>query len=187
MGRLRLYRIRGLGRQSVEITLTTRKTFIVLAGIPYSGKTTFRKAYLKDFATISLDDLVNEVANASNKTYNEVWHSCVTECNAKLQALYNKYSDQHVVVDMTNLTAKKRRNLIKDRAGDRYKVCIYFPIPEPEEFANRVLNRPFQVISPNILKNMVDMYVEPTKEEGFDAVYTPEQFVAEIKKAEIKA
>lgn len=153
-----------------------------MAGIPYSGKTTFREFYLRDFATISLDDLVKEVAKEQQKTYNEVWASCVKECNVKLNKLHDQYKDTHTVIDMTNLTAKKRRNLLKDHANGRYKVCIYFPIPEPEELANRVLSRPSQTIAPSLLKNMADMYVYPTLEEGFDKIYTPEQFIEEILK-----
>lgn len=166
----------------MEISVTAKKILIILAGIPYSGKSTFRDYYLKDFATISIDDLVHLVAEEQGKTYNEVWASCVKKCSSKAKALCHTYKDTNTVIDMTNLTAKKRRTLIKDYANGRYVVCVYFSIPEPEELANRVLNRPSQTISPNLLKNMADMYVYPTLEEGFDAIYTPEQFIEEIKK-----
>lgn len=162
--------------------MLNKAVFIVLAGIPYSGKTTFRREYLADFETISLDEQLFKKASLEEKTYSEIWTKYAKECTGELEKLQQNLKELNVVYDAHNLTAKKRRKLLEDYANDRWKVCIYFPIPDEEEFANRVLSRPQQTLSPNIIKNFTDMYVHPTLEEGFNAIYTPDQFIEEVKK-----
>lgn len=161
--------------------MSTKSVFIVLAGIPYSGKTTFRKKYLADFETISLDEQLFKKASLEEKSYSEIWTKYASQCMSEMKTLHENLKEFNVVVDAPNLTAKKRRNLLSDYAHDRWKVCIYFPTPDEEEFAARVLGRPQQAVSPNLIKNFADMYVYPTLAEGFDAIYTPEKFIKETK------
>lgn len=150
---------------------------MILVGPPLSGKTTFFNKTFKDKAVtlISRDAIVMEVAGTDN--YNHAFNTVdQKEVNNKLeykiqQAVKNK---QNVVVDMTNLTSKRRRTTLRYFTNDYNKIAVIFPMLSDKEFAERNKKRELEenkTIPENVMKNMIASYQPINREtEGFDRV-----------------
>jgi predicted kinase len=150
-----------------------KSNFVVLCGIPYSGKTHFLKTKFLDHKTISLDSFLHAKATEEGITYNESFSRYIASADyAKKELLkfYKQDLSQNVLVDQTNLTSKTRRALL-EFAGNRHKVAIWFPLPSLEVLEERIQLRSSQVIPPNVIKHMADIYSKPSLEEGFDEVH----------------
>ena len=119
--------------------LKDKKFLILLIGHPLVGKSTFIKNKLNnlDFNLISRDNIILELS--STKEYNKAWD----EVNHKeVDRILNKRIDnsilnnESVVIDMTNLTKKRRKGFI-NRFNDYYKVGILFDILSSDEIKSR--------------------------------------------------
>ncbi len=155
--------------------LKNKKFLILLIGHPLVGKSTFIKNKLNnlDFNLISRDNIILELS--STKEYNKAWD----EVNHKeVDHILNKRIDnsilnnESVVIDMTNLTKKRRKGFI-NRFNDYYKVGILFDILSSDEIKSRNEkrnNEESKYIGESIIQNMISSYQTPTKEEGFDKI-----------------
>ncbi len=155
--------------------LKNKKFLILLIGHPLVGKSTFIKNKLNnlDFNLISRDNIMLELS--STKEYNKAWD----EVNHKeVDRILNKRIDnsilnnESVVIDMTNLTKKRRKGFI-NRFNDYYKVGILFDILSSDEIKSRNEkrnNEESKYINESIINTMISSYQTPTKEEGFDKI-----------------
>ena len=150
-----------------------RPKFIMLMGLPGSGKSTFRTThYDRDaFVHLSTDDLVDQEAEARHATYNDVWPEYIKEATTRVNEMFQTAlkSKLNIVWDQTNLTAKKRLGVLRQVPKDYLKMVIYVQTDEVER-QRRLLDRPGKNIPAHIDKQMIGTLVVPTIEEGWDSV-----------------
>ena len=152
---------------------------LILVGPPLSGKSVFCKNFIEDIDSeveiISRDSIVLEVygSNDYDKAFKSVDQKKV---NDKLEKKLTDASENgdNVIVDMTNLTSKRRKHTL-GYFGDEYqKVAVIFPPVDWNEIQRRNLKRQKEenkTIPEHVIKNMLSSY-QPVKQEfeGFDKV-----------------
>lgn len=156
----------------------------VMVGLPATGKSTMVNQVVRDMSdhdtrvfVYSTDDLLEAAAKELGSTYDEVFETLiksVTEAaNSSLDvAIRNKH---HVIWDQTNLGAKKRAKIVNRMRQAGYRVecgCILLPAGDSqwEDWRHRMASRPGKTIPDNVIESMMDSFVMPTVDEGFDAV-----------------
>ena len=152
-----------------------------MVGLPATGKSTLVNQVIRDLGdkvfVYSTDDLLEAAAKELGSTYDEVFETLiksVTEAaNSLLDvAVRNKHN---VIWDQTNLGAKKRTKIINRMRQAGYRVeceCILLPAGDSqfEDWRWRMQSRPGKTIPVSVIESMMDSYVKPTEDEGFDAV-----------------
>lgn len=154
------------------------KFAIILVGLPALGKSTrvaeIQKQYPQVFV-YSTDNYIVNVAKWNNTTYDQEWakhnKAALEFANAGLNDAIT--AGQSVVFDQTNLSAKKRKSIITrmKQAGYTVRVEVFVPPFTHEEeqvWKMRLSSRVGKTIPSNVLAGMMESYVEPTPEEGFD-------------------
>jgi predicted kinase len=170
-----------------------KKKFFVLVGVPASGKSTWIKNTFQEFEpyVINVDDIVHDVARRLNLQYDSIKSSDdpATEMANQLigKEVKNKISQavssgKDIVVDMLNLTPKKRKfamSAIRGRENEYHKIAIVFEFEGAEKEIIKNAEKRAQLyksqgssktISANDIKNMMSSFKRPTKEEGFDEI-----------------
>ena len=152
----------------------------VMVGLPATGKSTLIKSmYKPDTWIYSTDMYIESVAEDNGITYNEAFESNIkaaTEFNEqKVQTIIGLQKD--IIWDQTNLGVKKRRKIINRMKQAGYQVrCVCIMPPKPShisdqvDWKHRLNNRPGKNIPNHILVNMIESYVVPTIDEGFDVI-----------------
>ena len=151
----------------------------ILIGLPASGKSTWREANVGPVVASS-DDHIEAVAARENKTYSEVFESAISEAEVVFrEAIIDAYSEKKdLIIDRTNLFAKKRAHLIKEAKRNGYRVvAVWFAPPATEgEWAvweNRLKERgDAKKIPWHVLNSMAANMQMPTLDEGFNEVTT---------------
>ena len=157
-----------------------------MVGLPAMGKSTLVKSERAIYKGIdfpvfvySTDDLLEAAAKDLGSTYDEVFETMiksVTEAaNASLDVAVKKRQD--IIWDQTNLGVKKRAKIINRMKQAGYQVrCVCIIPPESdydgdkEDWVHRLANRPGKTIPQHVLSNMIDSFVVPTVDEGFDMI-----------------
>ena len=148
--------------------------FIVLVGLPYSGKSFLKNNLgLNDYVTVSSDNIILEWALAENKSYNEIFKDRVDEAQKEsvrrmLSALKEK---KDIIIDQTNLTKASRARKLSQVPKDYKKICIVVPEPTDEELESRKKERTSHKVPDSVLVDMRKLYQTPSIEEGFDTIY----------------
>ena len=163
---------------STENTNASKPIFVMLVGPPGVGKTTWRNNKMRqhlptgDIAVISSDDYIEEVAKRENKTYTEVFQSAIAYASDSSKKDFSEAVERgdHIVWDQTNLSAKKRKGLLKQIPNDYFKICVYWDIQNEAKWKKQ-LERPGKFIPESVLKSMLDNYTHPTYDEGWDMLY----------------
>jgi predicted kinase len=152
----------------------------VMVGVPALGKSTFIKSLKTDENWIySTDMFIDAVAEDNGITYSEAFASNIqaaTQFNEqKLETMIRLRRD--VIWDQTNLGIGKRRKIVNRMKQAGYTVnCICLLPPEPghiddqKAWAFRLNNRPGKVIPTHVIASMLETFVVPTREEGFDSI-----------------
>lgn len=153
----------------------------VMVGLPAMGKSTLIKAMYKDNATwiYSTDMYIEAVAEDNGITYNEAFESNIkaaTDFNEqKLKTMMDLEKD--IIWDQTNLGVGKRKKIINRMRQAGYQVrcdCIIPPedghVDDLKVWKRRLENRPGKIIPQHVLSNMIENYVQPKIEEGFDMI-----------------
>jgi predicted kinase len=156
--------------------LESKQPFVLLLiGPPLSGKTTFvSNNFDADSVTIiSRDDLVIELSGISdyNLAFNTVDQKLVKAELTKRLIEAGK-SNKNVIIDMTNMTSKRRRKSLS-HFNDYYKIGVIFPILEKCEYNRRNLNRLLdenKLIKDSIINRMINQFQEIRENEGFDEI-----------------
>lgn len=147
---------------------------IILVGPPLSGKTTWIRNNFPNTKVISRDETLMEVYGSRNYTeaFNNVDQKEVD------RVLTQKFIDanaakESVIVDMTHMASKRRKQNLDYFTNDYYKLAVIFPILSDEEYAKRNQKRIEEEnkdLPMRIVKSMISSYQPISKEEGFDKV-----------------
>lgn len=167
----------------IDQILKDKKFLILLIGHPLVGKSTFIKNKLNnlDFDLISRDNIIMSLSNSNDytKAWNEVNHKNVDKI------LNNNLSDsvqngKSVVIDMTNLTKKRRKTFLNRFNDDYYKIGIIFEFLSKDELSKRNKKREKEenkYINESIIYNMIDTYQLPTIDEGFNKIINANKII----------
>lgn len=151
---------------------------LVLIGPPLVGKSTWiRENFISkdiDLNVISRDQLVVDLYGSDdyNKAFKEVNQKEVNDMLERSFIEASKNGD-NVIVDMTNLTSKRRKSTL-NYFGDEYqKVAVIFPPVDWEEIKRRNEKREIEeqkTIPEHVIRNMLSSYQPVKEEEGFDKI-----------------
>ena len=152
----------------------TTPTLYVLVGIPGSGKSTWveNQEWAKDCAYISTDKLVEEEAKRQGSTYNDVFHDYMKKATLLMcEEVYDaRDQEKSIIWDQTSTTIKSRAKKLRMLPNYK-KIAVVFKVPEAEELNRRLANRPGKTIPKNVVDQMINGFVTPTEEEGFDEIW----------------
>ena len=147
---------------------------IILIGPPLSGKTTWIRENFPTTEVISRDEIVMEVYGSRN--YTEAFKSVDQKEVDKV--LTQKFIDankekKNVIVDMTHMASKRRKQNLNYFTDDYYKLGVIFPILSDEEYEKRNQKRIEEEnkdLPMGIVKSMISSYQPITSDEGFNKV-----------------
>jgi predicted kinase len=147
---------------------------LILSGIPMSGKSTWVRENYPDVLAISRDEIVMEVAGTRdyNLAFKTVDQKAVDKLLVKrITEAATKKVD--VIIDMTNLSRKVRIKNLSYFSDDYYKVAVVLPILDSAEYKRRNDFRSVnenKFIPPFVITNMMNSFVLPIEDEGFDKI-----------------
>lgn len=149
---------------------------LTLIGPPLSGKDTWiRNNFdLNEVVMISRDQILMDVYGSDN--YDEAFKNVnQKEVDRVLISTIQKAvkEKKNVIINMTNMTRKRRTYNLGFFSDDYYKVAVIFPILDEAEYERRNLKRKEEeqkFIPSHVLKSMISSYQSVTKEEGFDKI-----------------
>jgi predicted kinase len=150
-----------------------------MVGLPASGKSTRVRELLavNPIVVYSTDNLIEDWAAQDGKTYNEIFNDCIKRATEEMNQLLDIAirGREDIVWDQTNLGAKKRAKIINRMRNAGYRVeceCILFPVGDSqwEDWNWRLNNRSGKTIPDSVIESMMDSFVRPVLDEGFDTV-----------------
>lgn len=147
--------------------------FIMLVGLPASGKSTFVKEWRLGEAVVSSDDYIETEATAAGKTYDEFFSPEIyKEAENYMNVVFeNAIKDKNSIIwDQTNLSVKKRMSVLKRVPAEYTKIAVVFETPSSEEWNRRLNSRPGKTIPKHVLDSMLTNFVYPSLDEGFDKI-----------------
>lgn len=147
---------------------------MMLIGPTLSGKSTYIRNNYPDTDVISRDEIVMEIFGSRdyNRAFKEVDQKEVDRTLARRLKEAND-AKRSVIVDMTNMTAKRRLATLLNFDNDFTRVAVVFPILSEDEYLRRNIDRNAKEnkwIPPAVIKSMVDSFQAPTSEEKYDIV-----------------
>lgn len=147
---------------------------IILVGPPLSGKSTWIRQNFTDINVISRDEILMEVygsrnyteafQNVNQKEVDRVLDSRLKEANS---------SNQNVIIDMTNMTSKRRKQNLNYFSSDFYKLAVIFPRLSDDEYIrrnNKRIQEENKDLPMHVIKNMISSYQNIKDDEGFNRV-----------------
>jgi predicted kinase len=147
---------------------------IILVGPPLSGKSTWIRQNFPDINVISRDEILMEVygsrnyteafQNVNQKEVDRVLDSRLREANS---------SNQNVIIDMTHMTSKRRKQNLNYFSSDFYKLAVIFPILSDDEYVrrnNKRIEEENKDLPMHVIKNMISSYQNIKDDEGFNRV-----------------
>ncbi len=151
------------------------KTAYILVGVPGSGKSTWvvdNKSWTQDCAIISTDYHVEEYARSVGKTYSEVFEEYMPTA-VRLMAdnvVTARNYDFNIIWDQTSTTVASRVKKFRMLPDYRH-IAVVFKTPEEDELKKRLASRPGKEIPWSVVSSMMNNFVEPTVEEGYNEVW----------------
>jgi predicted ABC-type ATPase len=157
----------------------TKPVCIVMVGLPASGKSTrvgALTAVNPELFVYSTDNHIEQCAKQNGWTYDQAFaefiESATKHMNEQIDIAIR--SRQDIVWDQTNLGAKKRAKIINRMRNAGYRVeceCILLPAGDSqwEDWQHRMASRSGKTIPDSVIESMMDSFVKPTVDEGFDA------------------
>jgi predicted kinase len=151
---------------------------MILIGPPLSGKTFFYNSFISEFKSavklISRDNIVMEIYGSRNYTeaFQKVNHKEVDRVLDKRLKEAN-LSKENVIVDMTHMTSKRRKQNLNYFSDDFYKLAVIFPILEEEEYERRNSKRIAEEnkdLPIHVIRSMISSYQTIKDDEGFDRI-----------------
>ena len=147
---------------------------MMLIGPTLSGKSTYIRNNYPNVEVISRDEIVMEVFGSRdyNLAFKEVDQK---EVDRVLATRFKSANDlkTSVIIDMTNMTVKRRMATLRNFDKDFSRLAVVFPILSEEEYTKRNIERNAKEnkwIPPFVIKSMIDSYQEPTLDEGYDRI-----------------
>lgn len=158
----------------------------VMVGLPATGKSTLVESQREIYDAIdmdvfvySTDQFIEDAAKHFGKTYNEAFEDNIKGATAAMEQLLSEAIEKgsDIIWDQTNLGVKKRKKIVNRMKQAGYQVrceCIVPPESDydgdKEDWVERLVNRPGKTIPQHVLSNMIDSFVQPTIDEGFDMI-----------------
>jgi predicted kinase len=151
---------------------------LILIGPPLSGKSFFYRKFLSEIDNsvelISRDEILMNVYGSRNYTeaFNNVNQKEVDVALDKAFREANKMK-KNVIVDMTHMSSKRRKQNLNYFTEDYYKLGVIFPILSDEEYETRNRKRILEEnkdISMQLVKRMISTYQPIRHDEDFDKV-----------------
>ncbi|NQU71118.1 MAG: ATP-binding protein [Rhodospirillales bacterium] len=153
--------------------------FIMMVGLPGSGKSTVARQLLTDLAdkayvVLCPDDIVIAMGKPEGLTYTQSVQKFSFKKAEKIfmaqlkQALADR---KNIIVDRTNLMVGIRAGLLRDIPPDYTKTAMICEV-EPDVLRRRLDNRAKRtgkIISEKVLTQMIEAYQPPTRSE-FDEI-----------------
>jgi predicted kinase len=149
---------------------------IILIGPPLSGKSTWIRENFPTTEVISRDETVMEVYGSRNYTeaFNNVDQKQVDKVLTQ-KFLDANSSKKNVIVDMTHMASKRRKQNLNYFSNDYYKLGVIFPILSDDEYEKRNQKRIEEEnkdLPMRIVKSMISSYQPIATDEGFNKVIT---------------
>ncbi len=158
---------------------TLRQPFvIIMVGPPLVGKSTAIKEWTKNFkgevTVISRDAILLEEHGSDNyaqafKTVNQKKVDKIL--NETIE--FSNENRENVILDMTHMSNKRRRQNLGYFDEDYYKVAVVFDIPSKEELMKRNEKRSVEenkYIPEGVIVSMSKSFVPIKESEGFNKV-----------------
>ena len=139
--------------------------FIMLVGLPGAGKSTIAQKFTNnDYTILSPDQLRNELNIHEIDRIKEI-----------LEILYEKLdlavqNSKNIVFDSTNLTIKRRREILNLLPDTYTKICYIVEVPIElckERNSHRI---GYSKVSEEEYDRMEQVYTLPTLKEGWDEI-----------------
>lgn len=153
----------------------------VMVGLPATGKSTRVRQLVDmnpDAFVYSTDNYIEQCAKQNGWTYDQAFDEFIKPATKHMNEMLDiaVRSKQDIIWDQTNLGAKKRVKVLERMKAAGYRVeCEYILFPQGdsqwEDWHWRMKDRPGKTIPDSIIESMMDSFVMPTVEEGFDAVH----------------
>lgn len=166
--------------------MDTKPKLIVLCGLPGMGKTTATQHLRSDPAWMvySTDDYVETCAEYYGISYDEAFESHMKaakkEMNLRLETALA--DGRNILWDQTNLTRKKRAQVLR-RIPETYETeCWHFPLyaKQMDSWRLRLSQRTGKTIPNTALSIMLERYQSPQLDEGFDSIVVQRTGLGEI-------
>lgn len=147
---------------------------IILIGPPLSGKSTWIRENFPDTHVICRDEILMDVYGSRNYTeaFNKVNQKEVDKVLHQSLVDANK-EKKNVIVDMTHMGSKRRKQNLNYFTKDYYKLGVIFPILSDEEYVRRNQKRIDEEnknIPMSVIKGMISTYQTISPQEGFNKV-----------------
>lgn len=141
--------------------------FIMMSGVPGSGKSTRAKSFIPQYQIISSDEIRAELCGDINDMDRnaEVFETCYERIKICLA------NNQNVVFDATNIIAKRRKDFLERLKNDKvsfHSICL-FELTSFHECLKRNQSRD-RVVPEDVIKAMFLNIEFPTYSEGFDKI-----------------
>lgn len=163
----------------VEIASTPQPLYMVLIGAPGSGKSTFIKALGErlDLVVGSTDNQIEKYAAANGMTYSQAFGKLnfkTLKRQMEEDLREGARRGKHCVVDQTNMGRKQRKDKLEWASPRHAKVAIDFDVPDKVliERCDARANATGKLIPRHVLFSMLKNHEAPSKDEGFDYVFT---------------
>lgn len=152
----------------------------VLVGLPGSGKSTWCNGALamhdkNNYVVLSTDAYIEDRAKEKGISYNDAWKDNIKPASRHLQETLKKAIEdkKNIIWDQTNLSIKKRKEIIASVPEYYEKIAVVFEVDSLETIFKRVSERHVngqKFISKDVVINMSKTYETPTQDEGFDLI-----------------
>ena len=145
----------------------------MLVGVPGVGKSTWIKQqdWAKDCTVVSTDDIVEQYAEQTDRTYNEVFKEFMPTAVRLMasQVEQARNQDQNIIWDQTSTTKASRAKKLR-MLPEYHAIAIVFMTPDRSELDVRLSGRPGKHIPKNVVDSMIAGFEMPTEEE-FDEIW----------------
>lgn len=156
----------------------------VMVGLPASGKSTqvalqrdIYKYIDMDVFVYSTDQFIEDAAACFGSTYDKMFEANIKAATDSMNILLDDAikEQKDIIWDQTNLGVKKRAKIINRMKQAGYQVrceCVMPPNNDydEEKWEYRLNNRPGKTIPENVVASMIESFVVPTTDEGFDMI-----------------
>lgn len=145
----------------------------MLVGVPGVGKSTWIKQqdWAKDCTVVSTDDIVEQYAEQTDRTYNEVFKEFMPTAVRLMasQVEQARNQDLNIIWDQTSTTKASRAKKLR-MLPEYHAIAIVFMTPDRSELDVRLSGRPGKHIPKNVVDSMIAGFEMPTEEE-FDEIW----------------
>ena len=147
------------GMKKVNLNILKQPFVILMVGPPLVGKSTALKEWIATFkgdvTVISRDAILLNMHG--NNNYSEAFNTVNQKAvNTELQKSIEDaaYNGDNTIIDMTNLSTKKRKQTLANFDSDYTKIAVIFPVPKLEELLERNKIR-FETENKHIPKHVI--------------------------------